>query len=111
MRLYADYLEEINDTQIKYNDDFFFTYKILDTHVYLENVFIKKEKRNNGKMEEIFRIVDNMAKENDLNFVTSSICINTKDEIKERTHYLLTKNSYKEYDRDDNMIYYCKEIL
>ena len=111
MKLYKDFLEEVSNIELKYNDNYFFTYKILDTHLYLANVFIIKEKRNKGIIEDILEEVYNIAKENNRNFVTSSICINSKKKVKERTHHILTKNSFKEYDKDDNMIYYCKEIL
>ena len=110
MELYAAYIKEIGDIDIKYNDDFFFTYKITPTHIYLEDVFIKKEKRSKGKIEEILEEVYQIARENKLNFITSSICTNTASEIEERSHHILSKNGFIEYDKEDNMIYYSKEL-
>lgn len=111
MNLYKEYVKEVSGLEVKNEEDYFFTYNIYKNYVYLQDVYIKKESRNKGLMETIFEETYKLAKDNECNFVTSSICINTTDEVKSRTHHILTKNEFKEYERDDNMIYYCKEIL
>ena len=111
MRLYAEYIKEIMDMELIKGDDYFYTYKVEDSHIYLQDVYIRKEKRESGLMDSILKEVVEMAKEKNKEFVTSSICKNASEEVFSRTNYILTKNLFEEYTKDDNMIYYCKEII
>jgi len=110
LKLYAEYIKEVCDLHIEYTEDYFFTYEINDTYVYLQTVYIKKEKRESGQIDEILKKVYKIAKDNKCSLVSSSICKNVKDEVKSRSHHILTKNLFKEYDNDDNMIYYCRGV-
>jgi hypothetical protein len=110
MELYKQYLKEIGDIDLVVEDSYFFTYQIQDNSVYLENVFIKKELRNNKKVQEILERVYKICREYKKPYTTSTVCKNANKEVISRSSYILKRNGFIEFDEDDNMIYFSKEI-
>ena len=110
MKLYAAYIKEAANMELEYTDEYFFTYKIKENEIYLQDVFIKEEFRNNGLIDIILNKVYSIAKEKNKKLVSTSICKNIKKENKQRSTHIITKRGYIEYESDNYMIYYYKEI-
>ena len=111
MELYKEYLEEACGLSLKDTKDYFYTYKINEKDVYLQDVYIKKESRNKGLIDDIFSQVYEIAKKEGKGLVTTSVCKNIKEDNKNRSSHIVNKRGYIEYESDEYMIYYYKEII
>ena len=110
MELYKEFIKETGGRECVYNDKYFYTYIINGEVFYLENVFIKKEYRNKGIVDNIIEEAYNLAKESNCKYLTSSACLNSFKNIVERTDHILKRNGFKVYKTDDYMIDYVKGI-
>lgn len=110
MELYAEYLKDVCDMKMVNTDTYFFTYKVNESNVYLQDVYIKKEFRNAGIIDDIFAQVYDIAEKEDLNIVKTSISKNILGDNKDRTKHILEKRGYVIYEEDDYMDYYYKEL-
>lgn len=111
MELYKQYLKEIADIDLIVENGYFFTYQIQDNAVYLENVFINKELRNDKKVQDILNNIYEICKKQDKPYATSTVCKNANKEVISRSSYILKREGFVQFDEDDNMIYFSKEII
>lgn len=110
MELYKSFIKETSGRECIYNDNYFYTYIINAEVIHLENVYIKKEYRNKGIIDDIIKEAKELGKSNNCKFLTSSACLNNFKDTIERTDHILRRNGFVIYEQDENMINYVMEI-
>lgn len=75
--LYAQYVEEREKAQVLEKDWGFAIYKLLDNHVYLQDIYVVPHERKNGKGVELMHEVADIASKAGLNIMVGSVVPST----------------------------------
>jgi len=107
---YANYLEETIGRKIIEDADGFMTYEILDDHIYIADAYIVPEKRGKYKIKEYISNMIQIAKENNINKLLTSVALEIAQADENLKIYLYVGFKLKMINRDNNLIYLEKEV-
>lgn len=109
MSLYKSYVEEQLSNRFVHEDEFgFITYNFQGHMCQLEEIYIIPEHRRKGIASKYYKMMEEIAKENDCDMLLGSIVIGTNNA--EESMQCLFKNNFKLYQNNGNMIYLIKEL-
>lgn len=108
MRFYSEYISERNGAKLYEDEDGFFSYRILGTDFFIDDLYVSKEKRKTGIGKRFSDKIDKLAKENDCTRNVCTVCVradNYEDSFK-----FIQKMGYKVDKIEYVLIYLIKEI-
>lgn len=111
MKLYIEYIKETANRDCIYNEEGFITYYITGKVINIEDFFIKKEYRGNDKKRWYYDKVCETGKELNCTHCASVINKHSSEITQNRTRHILESEGFEQYEEDDYMIYFIKEIL
>ena len=88
MSLYAEYLKEVYDKNVIESDDFLVIYSTKDQVLYLEDLYIKPDKRDQGLGQQVLNSIMQIAKENFCKTLLTSVTMNCKYKDENLSKYL-----------------------
>lgn len=110
MNLYAEYLKEREDKELLYTNDYFVVYEILKNYIYLQDMYIRPEKRGNRLSKKLLEDVCNIGKNNSCNQIITSACLKANNF--DKSFYIIKSYGFEAYKKDEKngMIYFIKGI-
>ena len=109
MSMYKEYIEEQLHNRFVYETEYgFLTYNKTDEMLRLEEIYIKKEFRQQGKASEFYDKSEEIGRELGCTMLIGSIVLGTNNA--EESMMCLLKNKFKLHYIDDIMIYLKREI-
>lgn len=106
MKLWGLYIAEREGADIIYNDDGFVTFKMQEDGLYVIDVFVVKEKRKTGAVQELWDSLIEKIKPKIVYGMTDIAALNWKN-----SHAFMVKFGFTPYSQEGNTIYYYKEIV
>ena len=108
MEFYSEYIKERKGAELFQDEDGFFTYRILGTDFFIDDLYVSKDKRKTGIGKKFSEKIDKMAKDNNCTRNICTVCVranNYEDSFKfiQKMGYSVDKIEYV-------LIYMSKEI-
>lgn len=106
--LYAKYIKERQDLDIIEREHGFLSYRIEDNHLFIADLFVEKEHRGNGLVQDMVNEVENIASEFNRKYLMATVCPNTNNA--DISIKVVGSFGGKFLEIKDNMLYFIKEI-
>lgn len=108
IELWKRYLLEREDAILYYEEDGFVTYMLKGDYAYILEIYVVPEKRNEGNCRRISEVVEAIIKEKGYKAVSCGVCTSANNW--ERSLAVIKIGGYKEFKREDDMIYLIKNL-
>lgn len=109
MKLYEEYLKEIdNNRHVYYDETGFATYNIVGEECYIEDIYVKPEFRRSHKASKIADKIVEIAKERQCKYLTGSVIPSAANA--ERSLKVLLGYGLRLEKAENNIIWFIKEI-
>lgn len=105
---YANYIEERENKDIIEDEKGFATYSYVDNGIYIEDIYVAPEFRNQKVASSYGAIIEDIARKSGLSYVYGSVATDVNgvtESLKRMIGY-----GYSVYKCETNMIYFIKEI-
>lgn len=108
--LYAKYIKEREGKEIIELENGFATYRFLNEHVYIEDIFVEKEHRKDHLAASMADIIADIARKRNYSKILGSTCLNAQNPTISLKVLLSYGFKLHSIDEQNNMIYLEKNI-
>lgn len=108
MSMYAQYIKERENVELIQRDWGFVTYKVEPEYIFIQDMFVVPEERQNGRGVQLEAEVITLAKKLDFKFIIASV--DERANFAETMKNIMSDLNYKKVARDGSLIYYKKEV-
>lgn len=106
--MFADYLKECRGDETVFFDGGFVCYRILESEVYISEIYVKPKKRGSKLFSEMIDEVEKIAKEEEKKTLSASIGVD--QDHPERVLQAMFKVGGKIFSADGNVITVYREV-
>lgn len=106
--LYAQYAKERANRETVESDDFFVTFTVYATHVYIEDIYIVPERRGQGLCSTLFADIEQAAAA--IGVKKTIINVSPLSATCDETVKKMLKMGFKIYKTTEDLIYMSREI-
>ena len=109
MSLFSQYFKEREDVDCLENEGGFVLFKLEHPHVYISDIFVRKDLRRSQKAKELADQVCSVAKHRGYTTLIGSVDLTANNY--EASFKVLKAYGMEEFKRVNNMIYFKKELF